>query len=384
MSIATIRKLLADDAQQFKTPCYLYSPEKAMANFSRLRDQLGTGLIVSVKANSTPDILLRCAHVMKDGNEVASAQELNKVAGAPGVEKFLNNPSANGELLRYAIAAKATLIIDHPSQLERAITAAQGRSIKPVMLRVNGAVLTAFNPEHPKVRDDHFGMDLDGLFETISIAKNNDIEVRGIQCFKGSYTFSKTALQSIDAVVPLVKELEQRLGYQLTTINLGGGFSEDLCEDFDFEQYRSRLADLQQDYEVLHESGRAIYASAGFFLTRVVSTKQLNDRLIVVCDGGIGQNFLLAQTENVFRKHAKPELCHVNETSRTTFNGPMLFVGSSCSKDDVIGQWPEGGAVPAIGDVCIFSHCGAYNRSYSPVNFLDLPPAREYLFHESR
>jgi diaminopimelate decarboxylase len=124
-------------------------------------------------------------------------------------------------------------------------------------------------------------------------------------------------------------------------------------------------------------------ASIGFFATRVRYTKQVEDLNYVICDGGIAQNFLLAKTENTLRKLNTPTLWTKEPKEptepATRQKAACQFVGSSCSKDDVIGKQSDEHILPQPGDVMIFDNCGAYNASYTVSPFLQLPAATTYI-----
>ena len=100
--------------------------------------------------------------------------------------------------------------------------------------------------------------------------------------------------------------MEERLGHPLRWVSLGGGLEELwVNKGHDFEGYRQELAQLPAHIEKVHEFGRAIFASAGVFVTKVIAAKSIEGQRYVICDGGMAQAFLLAQTENTFRKYRK-------------------------------------------------------------------------------
>lgn len=381
MSVDHIKSVISRDNEAFETPCYVYYPERISENYQRLKAALGTSLIISIKANHSIDLLSLISNE-KDGYEATSEHELNMMALMKGRLCFLNNPSFNGELVRKAVSAKVQIIVDHPHQIR--LLEPHISKIRPVMLRLNTGLLKQYLPEHPGMRKDHFGMDMDNLGIAIDKLNALGIPVEGIHLFKGSYSFNSTAIPTVEAIQALLPIIEERLGYPLKKVNLGGGLSAYWDQEgFDFAEYRARLAPLQERYEVLHESGRAVFAASGYFLTKVVSQKTINGHHYAICDGGLAQSFLLAQTENTFRKVKQPEMWWAQENTRETANSTVEFAGGSCNKDDIIGKLPAGSRMPETGDIAIFSECGAYNATYSPVNFLGLPKAKEYLLLDS-
>lgn len=372
----TITSLFGDNPRQIETPCYLYSVSKVAENYQRLKSNLGTELIYSMKANNNIDLLMRAAHHLTGGIEVASIGELNLVAGGNS-EKYINNPSADKKFLRAAVASKATVIVDNLEQLSILAEFVGKRPIKPVLLRLNSCVLQRFNPQAQKVRADHFGMDWDTACEAVEQCKETGLQLGGFHLFNGSYSFIKHAFDTAQAAIEIVDELQNRYGEALSFVNLGGGFAEqELGKDFDFIRYRQLLSQFPEHITLAHETGRGLMASCGYFATRVRYVKNIEHQRFAICDGGMNQNFLLARTENRLSKPKTPELVGDIEQRKTA---ACTYVGSSCSKDDIIGRQDEFACLPEPGDIAVFDNCGAYNASYTVTPFLKLPEAKIYI-----
>ena len=120
-------------------------------------------------------------------------------------------------------------------------------------------------------------------------------------------------------------------------------------------------------------------SSAGYFLTQVRYKKDIGDQSYLIADGGMNQNFLLAQTENTFRRYQQPYVIHQTESDSEVYDSACYIAGTSCNKDDIIGQIKQGQPKVEPGDLLVFSHMGAYNASYTVSPFLSLPPATTYL-----
>lgn len=378
MTVTTLETQLASDASVYQTPCFVYAASQIRDNYSRLKLALGTALMLSIKANHCTDLLhLIRTHI--DGFEVASEFELTLLALLKSELGFINNPSMSPDLMRKAVAARVTITIDHPQQIATLVPLKH--KLKPVCLRLSSALF--LNPGEPvPKRLDHFGMDRSALRQAISLLKAEGIQVAGIHVFRGSHSFENCAFDTVAKLPAIIDFIETELGYPLQIVNLGGGFSEPgVSDQFDFAAYRTALNALSQ-YQLLHESGRAIFASAGYFICSVVAVKTIHEQVVIICDGGMAQNFLLAQTEKTIRQWPRPHVCHLQAPSGQTLQQPAKIVGSSCNREDVIGQLPAGVAIPQVGDRLIFSDCGAYNRTYSPTQFLGLVSAREYLLDQ--
>lgn len=387
----TFKSLLQANGGQIETPCYFYSVSQVARNYQALTRALGTKLIYSMKANNNADLLMRASHHLDGGIEVASIGELNLVAGGDS-EKFINNPSADKKFLRAAVASRSTIIVDNLTQLEALEEFIGKRPLKPILLRLNTSVLKRFNEQLPNIRPDQFGMDWETVLEAITLCQTLEIPLAGFHLFNGSYSFTKAASGTAIAAIGIVNEVERLYGQPLSFVNLGGGFAEHWqTQAFDFDAYRSLLGEFPSHITLAHETGRGLMASAGYFATRVRYTKKIDNQHFAICDGGINQNFLLAQTENTFRKLKSPLLwlkptphLEANEqpaalAQRHESKGSCTYVGSSCSKDDVIGKQDENHILPQTGDICVYADCGAYNASYTVTPFLKLPQAKTYI-----
>lgn len=371
-------RLLADNPQAFQTPSYVYDVDTALRNYRELKAALGTRLVVSLKANPCPELWNRCLHEFTDGIEVASLAELNLVVSGGG-RRFVNSPAADQRFLRGAVAAGALPIVDNLAQLELLATLVRGPAAPPLLLRLNVAAVVFGSEQRATLDGDHFGMDFPTALEAIARAHRQGLSIQGVHLFGGSWSFTKKAHAILDAAKSwLLPRLAEALHGPVRFLNLGGGFSESWrASDFDFAAYREALATLPAGIDVAHESGRGIFASAGAFLTKVTYLKELSGRSYCICDGGIAQNFLLAQTERAIRHLKIPRV--LPAATRAPLAVETLAVGSSCSKDDLIGRLPVGTPAAKPGDLLIFDDCGAYNSTYTAARFLSLPEAKEYI-----
>ncbi|WP_049053131.1 type III PLP-dependent enzyme domain-containing protein [Klebsiella aerogenes] len=377
-----IKKLadgLAGGHYSFESPCYIFDPRLINKNLDELEDCLGTKVIISIKANPNVDVNLRLVH-RQGGVEVASLKELNLAAHSAQV--YINNPSMDRNLMRAGIAANAYFIVDTLQQLNSLVELAGKRPLKPVILRCNVAVIAQLQSGAPAIRKDHFGMDLETLFEAVRIIRQSDkLKLHGFHLFAGSHTFLRFGTLVAETALLLLPQIEARYGEKISLINLGGGFAERWSEQTaGFEAYRSLLAKFPSHVRLVHEAGRAVFASSGVFMTKVVATKRVADQHYTICDGGMNQSFLLCQTENNFRKLRQPYLVRQNEGEVCLPAGGAehtVLVGSTCSRDDVIGQYGDRNV--KAGDIFLFDHCGAYHSTYTVSRFLGLKEATHYV-----
>ncbi|WP_299945153.1 PLP-dependent decarboxylase [uncultured Microbulbifer sp.] len=378
VSLKKVITQLRENKQYFSTPCYVYSIEDVANNYKKLKGDLGTSLIYSLKANSCLDLILRCGHIFEDGVEIASIGELNLLPRGQ-VFRYINNPSADKKFLRSAVSSNSVLVVDNLSQLGLIKEVQVKRSINPLVLRLNHSILDKFGVIPGRVRSDHFGLSWGDALAALDICKKNHLTVAGFHIFRGSYSFIKLANITAQAALHITKSFESALGYPIAFVNLGGGIeSHWQNQKFEFSRYRSLLSEFPSYIQIAHESGRAIMETAGYFVTKVRYVKWINKTQYGICDGGMAQNFLLAKTEQTFRRLQEPIIVRkgIVVDSGDTANCGYL-VGTSCNRDDVIGKVMGKEIEPE--DLAIFCNCGAYNASYTLAHFLRLPPAKSYL-----
>lgn len=368
-----------------KTPGYVFDPAIVLARYRKLRELLDSRLIVSLKANSNLELLIRCGHGFVDGVELASLGELDLAVGRISAVKYVNNPSMDETFMRAALASRCVFIIDSLCQAER-LAAVLGKQHAPqTILRLNAAELM---PGKRREAADHFGMSPREAMLAAAALTRADVPVIGLHSFAGSHQFrvDDSGGDSADlthALAAFAADIARMTGAPIEMLNCGGGFGERCHENEDlFAAYRQRLAPLRQTFQLAHESGRGIFAGAGLFATRIRAVKTLDGHCVAVCDGGLSHNFLLARTESAIKKYARPRLLRRQAAADGAPVLPVKYVGSTCSRADVIGWQPAPVAAPSVGDMVIFEQCGAYHPSYSVSGFLSLGAAGAFI-HQS-
>jgi diaminopimelate decarboxylase len=361
------------------TPCYVYAPHIVARNYVGLRNLLGTKLLVSVEANPHEQLLSRISEIIEDGVEIASLRELLMMDALPACQKFVNNPAMTEELMRTALQRGASLVIDSLSQIDRLRRALAGRTTD-VILRLNAASVVTSLQLKPRAAD-HFGVSpADAVSAAVGI-REMGCGVRGLHISCGPNSFSGYALALARAIGPIATHLEDALGKPLGVLNLGGGFPTDWERISDrIREYAGSIEPLKERWDIFHESGRALFASAGVFVTKVIATKYLRHEYVVVCDGGVAQNVRLGESDEHPHRPPIPTLFPWRSppTSRSA-DHVVRYVGNSCSGSDVIGFDPAAPTIPTEGDLCVFYDCGAYTSTFTGAHFLTVDPPGIYL-----
>ncbi|KQP41158.1 hypothetical protein ASF44_30350 [Pseudorhodoferax sp. Leaf274] len=372
-----MRDLVAPGAFELETPCYVFDPTRVARDYTELKEALGTGLVVSLKANPVLDLLARCGHQFTDGIEIASLGELNLTVGRAAVPRFVTTPAMTSNLAASAIACRSTLVADSLPQLEMILKIAMARRAGVrLALRVNAACLPG--TQLPPGARDHFGMAPADVTAALDRVRQADLRIEGLHTFAGSNTFLSCHRQIASGMAALAEQISGHPAAQLSFINLGGGIPADWRNaGIDWPSYRTQLAHLFGSISLLHEAGRAVFTACGRFVVRILGVKQIEGRQYAVCDGGMAHNFLLAQTESLMKRTIAPRVLAADpQTHPTATIRPTVVVGNSCNRADVLGH-VQGQPVEE-GSLLIFEGCGAYH-TYSPNGFLNLKSPRLYV-----
>jgi diaminopimelate decarboxylase len=274
------------------------------------------------------------------------------------------------------IASRATLIMESLAQVSTLESILSRIRPLPVVLRLNAAGLAG--ELRAAAGGDHFGLDVQDALTAVARLRALGIPVRGLHVFAGSYSFKNSSPRILEAMQRLLPSVELAAGTPLQFVNLGGGFPHDWQDHTPwFDDYRRAMAPLSQRIQLYHESGRAVFANGGSFVTKIVAVKTINGRRVAICDGGMAHCFMLAQTEKVLKRFQHPLVVSMHEGAAGSVQGRVQIVGNSCNRMDVIGELDCGVAVD-VGDRLVFAGCGSYS-TYSPTGFLSLKAAVRYL-----
>ena len=291
---------LTQIADQFGTPCYVYSRATLERHWHVFDDALAGHphlICYAVKANSSLAVLQVMAQ-MGSGFDVVSGGELQRVlaAGGDAARTIFSGVGKTADEMRLALDTGIRCFnVESESELERldAIAAETGH-IAPVSLRVNPDVDARTHPYiSTGLRDNKFGIDVDTALDTYQrAAELQHIKVTGIDCHIGSQlTDAAPFIDALDRVLELIDRLTDK-GIQLQHIDMGGGLGIRYAATDKPPQpgaYARALLDKLSgsSLELQLEPGRAIAGSAGILLTRVEYLKHTAHRNFAIVDAAM-------------------------------------------------------------------------------------------------
>jgi diaminopimelate decarboxylase len=383
---------LADLAQQFGTPLYVYSADQILERLALFQQALaGRSHLVcyAVKANSALAILKLLAE-QGAGFDIVSGGELARVLTAA--------PQAVGRVV-FSGVGKTVAEIDQAlqagilafnveSEAELALlagrAAVQNRPAR-FALRVNPDVFAETHPYISTGLSEHkFGIDIAQARRIYREAAASPwLTPYGVSVHIGSQIRSAEPFgAAMQRVVSLVRELAED-GIHLQSIDAGGGLgieyelAPENVSAFDpaasVHEYTTALTNALGDLELqlLLEPGRFLVAQAGALLARVLYVKQNGQKTFVVTDAGMNDLIRPALYE------AYHEIVPVQP--RTGPSAAVDVVGPVCETGDFFAHDRE---LPPLqpGDLVAILDAGAYGLAQSS-NYNTRPRPAEVLLH---
>lgn len=376
VSGATIRVAgvsVEDAASEFGTPLYLFDVGEVRSRaetLGRLRLLHGARFRFGLKALAMPWLVTQL-YDLGIGFDAVSGNELEVVSKyASGADiAFHGNAKSEAEI-RAAIAVGAVLVVDHPGEVDLAVTAARDLDLRgKVMIRINPML---DYPVHPHLATgapgSKFGLLPGEAYRVgLRVVANDRLELVGLHCHIGSQISDpRPFLAALDVLVRLAQEIGKETGWTPSQLSPGGGFAVPYAPG-DAELDVSAL--VAQCTELVHaafernppglvfEPGRWLVARSGIAVYRVVNTRVREGVVLVALDGGIGDN----PRPELYQAKYFPILVGL---PRSDEKGAVQYVGRYCEAGDVMSD-PINGEVPRPGDLVAFPSSGAYQLGMS-------------------
>jgi diaminopimelate decarboxylase len=375
---------LADIAEKFGTPCYVYSRKALTEAYNAYRDALAghSALICyAVKANSNLAVLNVFAR-LGAGFDIVSGGELARVLAAGGEAQkivFSGVGKSHDEIATALRAGIKCFNIESAAELDRINSIAGSLGITaPVSLRVNPDV----DPKtHPYIstglKTSKFGI---AYGEALPLYRRaaalSHIRVTGIDCHIGSQLLDPApAAEAAQKIVALVDTLAAE-GIKLDHIDLGGGMGI---------RYRDESVPTAAEYlapilnaltgrkeTLLLEPGRSLVGNAGLLLTKVEAIKPGESKDFVIVDAAMNDLMRPALYD------AWHDIVPVSKQNQPLDESPRLceIVGPVCESGDFLGH--DRMLAVEEGDLLAILSAGAYGMTMSS-NYNSRPRAAEVM-----
>ncbi len=369
---------VAEIARQAGTPVYIYSAATLRQHYRSLSTafaNLDATICFSVKALSNLQVLKLLAEE-GCGFDILSGGELVRVlacGGEAGKVAFAGVGKNDAEISEAIEAGVGLFNVESSAEFENLsrLAAAAGKKIN-AGLRINPDVYDPKTHAYTITgkKETKFGVDIDRAVEFFErFGRDEHVTLETIDFHIGSPIYSpEPYVQAIRKTLDLVEDLRSR-GFEIRTLDLGGGFAADYEEGKSplVAEYALAIVPLLKDkgLKVILEMGRVIACNAGILLSRTLYTKQGGQKRFVIVDAATTDLIrpALYQAEHfIYPAELDPDAA--GPQRRMDFappGGQMVdIVGGVCETSDVLGA---GRCLPPLhrGDLVAIFSAGAYS-----------------------
>ena len=350
-------------ADEVGTPFYLYSYHTLVRHFTVFDEAFKsiTHLVCfSAKANSNL-ALLRLFANLGGGVDVVSGGELYRAlkGGADPRKIVFSGVGKREDEIKYALETGILMFNVESSQELSAINEVAGRIGKKanIAIRVNPDI----DPKtHPYIstglKQNKFGIDILRAPMAYRLASQlPNLKIVGIDCHIGSQLIEvEPIVQALRKLKQLVEDLRKE-GIEIQYLDLGGG----LGITYDDEEpphpmeYASNILDEIKGFGciLILEPGRVIVGNAGILVTKVLYTKENEEKRFFIVDAGMND---LVRPSYYGSYH---QILPVKEETREEVVADI--VGPLCESGDFLAK---GRKIPKVdpGELIAVMSAGAY------------------------
>lgn len=358
---------LADLAEQFGTPCYVYSRAALTDGFRQFTSALqGREHLIcyAVKANSNLAILNMFAR-LGAGFDIVSGGELQRVLAAGGDARKIVFSGVGKTVAEMRMALDAGILcfnVESAAELERLdqVAGSMGK-VAPVSLRVNPDVDAKTHPYiSTGLKQNKFGV---AYGEAIALYRRArdlpHLRITGIDCHIGSQlTETSPFIAAAEKILVLVDALAGE-GIRLEHIDFGGGLGiryHDETPPAIADYVAALLGALRgRNEKLILEPGRVLVGNAGVLLTRVEYLKHGEEKNFAIVDAAM----------NDLMRPALYDAFHEILPVRRENHAVQIYevAGPVCETGDFIGH-TRGLAIAPQSLLAVLS-AGAYGMSMS-------------------
>ena len=319
-------------------------------------------LFYSVKANDDPTILqyLRGRGL---GFDVASVNEITAVIESAGdpqdmiLSNTVKSPHCIREIFNRRISATT---VDNEYDLNALALESTFHTFRPkILVRIK---LPAMGVEINL--NEKFGCSNETAAHLLQRAKELGLPPEGIHFHVGTQCREVESYRAgIEAAIEVLRSVRQESGLDLRTIDIGGGFPDELVADErgglnKFFNDLGHIVNYAQalGFNIIAEPGRVLASSAGIAVSQVIGRNVHEDREWLYLDDGIYGLYSTAYYEKRQFDFAPIEQKQGEMMS-------YVVAGPTCDSLDVIGTDVALPSDMKPGDYVMAYHAGAYSVS---------------------
>jgi diaminopimelate decarboxylase len=369
-------------AQQYGTPLCVFDEDLIRSHCEQFKSSIdryyhGAGLVCYASKAFCCKEMLRIVNDENCGADIVSIGELYTAMSVdfPAEKICYHGNNKTAEELNLALDyGVGRIVVDNLNELNllNELAAAKGKTAT-VLLRITPGIDAH---THSFIQtgqiDSKFGMTIEfgaameGVKTALALL---NINLDGVHCHIGSQIFDIDPFEhAAEVMLNFIADIKKECGYEINTMNLGGGFgimyvpSDDPVE---YDLYMKRVSDVVKAKAeelnvklpfIIIEPGRSIVAPAGITLYTVGGVKEIPGvRKYVSIDGGMTDNIRYALYESEY------DFVIANKAGEPK-DDVVTVAGRCCESGDLLGKdLPLQKA--EVGDTLAVCATGAYNYS---------------------
>jgi diaminopimelate decarboxylase len=348
---------LSEIAQEFGTPCYVYSARSIREAYRRYsaafaKSNLDLTLCYAVKANSNLSVLRLLAE-LGAGADVVSAGELYRAleAGIPPDKIVFAGVGKTVAEIDFALSKHIRAFnVESWGELEliaaRAAVAGSPEQAVGISIRVNPDVDAVTHPYHTTgKKNNKFGLAVPTAKELAALVHSSPrLKLRALQMHIGSQLLDVQPIgEAFKRLLALAAEIEAQSGRAFEYLDIGGGLGASYIGETPQQPdvlaglIAQVLNDSGKNYPIFTEPGRYLVAESGAMLTEVLYIKRNDEVNFAIVDAGMND---LLRPALYQATHKIVPLVQTAQASAETYE----VVGPVCESGDWLGH-----AVPLAG-----------------------------------
>lgn len=357
---------IAEHRDELSTPFYLYSERRLNDSVASYRSLFpkNSKAFYSLKANPQPG-LVRHFSSLGLGAEIASRGEwqLCALADVASPNILVGGVSKSEEFISALCSSNpAAIVLESETEWRRLNKVAPTSHKVLILLRINPGV--SFGGLD-MAGGTQFGLSPEqALLIARGCSKGAQVDFLGLHFYFGSQRLAVSSIIETLAAIEETMEVFRKANIRLKVVALGLGCGVPyLAKDpaLDVSALREQLQlkwqnELWSSIEIWSEAGRALVASAGYFIARVTERKHLYNKIFIFLDGGLNVHNPGIGLGRFFRSN--PQFYFITDNPGEIVE-TVNIVGNLCTSADCLG-WDVAAPKLKEGDLVVIPNSGAY------------------------
>ena len=210
---------------------------------------------------------------------------------------------------------------------------------------------------------DKFGASLDTTMDLLTLAKDLELNVTGVSFHVGSGASDPQSFDKAVRDARFVFDQATDVGYNLKTLDVGGGFSGDLFESMADVVSKALDENFPSTVRIIGEPGRYYVASAFTLACNIIARRDFRD------PATLETNYMLYLNDGVYGNFSSLIFDHqiaspriLSKRDRSTRSTEYSLWGPSCDGIDRVTETCTLHGLLNVGDWLYFEGMGAYTK----------------------